>query len=44
MASTRVDRRPDELRRVTIDVDVSPYAEGSCLIATGDTRVESVRM
>jgi ribonuclease PH len=39
MASTRVDRRPDELRRVTIDVDVSPYAEGSCLISTGNTRV-----
>jgi ribonuclease PH len=39
MASTRVDRRHDELRQVTIDVDVSPYAEGSCLISTGNTRV-----
>jgi ribonuclease PH len=24
---------------VTIELDVAPYAEGSCLIATGDTRV-----
>ncbi len=32
-------RRPDEARPVQIQVDVAPYAEGSCLIATGDTRV-----
>jgi ribonuclease PH len=32
-------RRPDEPRAVTIELDVAPYAEGSCLIATGDTRV-----
>jgi ribonuclease PH len=32
-------RRPDQPRPVTIDLDVAPYAEGSCLIATGDTRV-----
>jgi ribonuclease PH len=32
-------RRPDEPRPVTIELDVAPYAEGSCLIATGDTRV-----
>ena len=32
-------RRPDEARAVTIEVGVAPYAEGSCLIATGDTRV-----
>lgn len=32
-------RRPDEGRDVTIDIGVAPYAEGSCMIATGDTRV-----
>jgi ribonuclease PH len=32
-------RRANEARRVSIDVGVAPYAEGSCLIATGDTRV-----
>jgi ribonuclease PH len=32
-------RRPDEGRPVTIELDVAPYAEGSCLIATGETRV-----
>ncbi len=32
-------RRPDEARVVGIDIGVAPYAEGSCLIATGDTRV-----
>ncbi len=32
-------RRPDEGREVSIEVGVAPYAEGSCLIATGDTRV-----
>ena len=32
-------RRPDEPRAVSIELDVAPYAEGSCLIATGDTRV-----
>jgi ribonuclease PH len=32
-------RRADQARSVTIDVGVAPYAEGSCLIATGDTRV-----
>lgn len=32
-------RRPDQGRPVSIETDVSPYAEGSCLIATGDTRV-----
>jgi ribonuclease PH len=39
MPSTRLDRRADELRPVTIDLDVSPYAEGSCLISTGNTRI-----
>jgi len=32
-------RSPDEGREVTIELGVAPYAEGSCLIATGDTRV-----
>jgi ribonuclease PH len=32
-------RRPDEGREITIEMGVAPYAEGSCLIATGDTRV-----
>ncbi len=26
-------------RSISIEVDVAPYAEGSCLIATGDTRI-----
>lgn len=32
-------RRPDQGRPVSIEVGVSPYAEGSCIIATGSTRV-----
>jgi ribonuclease PH len=32
-------RRPDEGRPITIELGVAPYAEGSCLIATGETRV-----
>jgi len=32
-------RRPDEGREITLELDVAPYAEGSCLISTGDTRV-----
>ena len=32
-------RRADQARAVTIEVGVAPYAEGSCLIATGNTRV-----
>jgi ribonuclease PH len=32
-------RRADEARPVDIELDVAPYAEGSCLVATGDTRV-----
>ncbi len=35
----RTDRRPEELRTVTIEPHVAPYAEGSCLIAFGNTRV-----
>ncbi len=32
-------RPPDALRPLDLTLDPSPYAEGSCLIATGDTRV-----
>lgn len=40
MSSSRAGgRRPDEGRPVSIEIGVAPYAEGSCLIATGDTRV-----
>ena len=36
----RSDRRgPGDLRPTTIELDAVPYAEGSCLIATGSTRV-----
>ena len=37
---TRHDgRRPSELRAVEIELGAAPYAEGSCLISTGNTRV-----
>ena len=32
-------RRTDQLRSVMIESDVAPYAEGSCIISTGATRV-----
>lgn len=32
-------RRSDQIRPVTIETDVAPYAEGSCVISTGATRV-----
>jgi len=32
-------RAPDELRPLSLELDVSPYAEGSCLVHAGDTRV-----
>jgi ribonuclease PH len=38
-ASPRTGRAPDELRPVTLERHASPYAEGSCLISTGETRV-----
>jgi len=39
-AMTRSDgRRPDELRPVTIEPDYLKFAEGSCLISVGHTRV-----
>lgn len=37
--SPRVARRDDELRPVTLERRVAPYAEGSCLISFGATRV-----
>lgn len=33
------NRAPDQLRNVTIETNVSKYAEGSCLIKFGDTHV-----
>ena len=39
MSERHDGRRPDQGRPVTIECGVAPYAEGSCLIATGDTRV-----
>lgn len=35
----RTDRRANELRPLTISRRVAPYAEGSCLIQAGNTRV-----
>jgi ribonuclease PH len=32
-------RRADQARAVSIEVGVAPYAEGSCMIATGETRI-----
>ena len=32
-------RRLDQIRPVVIETDVAPYAEGSCIISTGATRV-----
>lgn len=35
----RLGRAHDALRPVSLERDVAPYAEGSCLVAFGDTRV-----
>jgi ribonuclease PH len=35
----RATRRPDQLRPVTLERQVAPYAEGSCLVSFGSTRV-----
>jgi ribonuclease PH len=32
-------RADDQLRTLRVDLDAAPYAEGSCLISTGSTRV-----
>jgi ribonuclease PH len=37
--SAREDRSPSELRPITFERGVAPYAEGSCLIIFGATRV-----
>jgi ribonuclease PH len=39
IVSPRTSRRDDELRVVTLERNVAPYAEGSCLISFGATRV-----
>jgi ribonuclease PH len=39
MAERHDGRRFDEPRAISIETGVSPYAEGSCTIATGSTRV-----
>lgn len=39
MAGKRTSRRADQIRALKLDVDVAPYAEGSCLVSTGETRV-----
>ena len=35
----RSGRAADALRRIVLEREVAPYAEGSCLVAFGDTRV-----
>jgi len=39
MSERHDGRRPDQGRPVSMETGVAPYAEGSCMIATGDTRV-----
>ena len=38
-STARTGRAPDEMRPVTLERRVAAYAEGSCLISFGDTRV-----
>ena len=38
-APIRAGRGTHEMRSVSLERDVAPYAEGSCLVAFGDTRV-----
>ena len=35
----RAGRKDDEMRAVILERNVAPYAEGSCLVAFGTTRV-----
>jgi len=37
--SARLDRSPDALRPITLERNAAPYAEGSCLVSFGRTRV-----
>ncbi|MGB1840407.1 MAG: ribonuclease PH [Longimicrobiales bacterium] len=39
MSERHDGRRPDQGRPILIEMGTSPYAEGSCLISTGNTRV-----
>lgn len=39
IAAPRASRRDDEMRSVTLERGVAPYAEGSCLVSFGATRV-----
>lgn len=39
MSSPRKGRRNDELRTISLQRNAAPHAEGSCLIATGNTQV-----
>ena len=39
MSPTRAGRDARALRTLTLELGAAPYAEGSCLIATGRTRV-----
>src|SRR5512135_1976733 len=38
-APARIGRRADDLRDVRLETGVAPYAEGSCLVSFGTTRV-----
>ena len=33
------DRRPEQLREVTLETGVTRYAEGSCMVTFGHTKV-----
>jgi len=39
MTPQRTERPEDQLRPITIDIDTAAYAEGSCIITAGQTRV-----
>jgi ribonuclease PH len=39
LEAQRTSRRDDELRTVSLEREVAPYAEGSCLVTFGSTRV-----
>jgi len=39
MSIRRRDRRADQLRPLTLERGAAPYAEGSCLVSAGETRV-----
>jgi ribonuclease PH len=39
MGGSRGSRKPTALRPVAIEIGAAPYAEGSCLISAGNTRV-----